>query len=103
MRNRVAQVSDVTVEVIDNGAEHRYEARVDGDLAGSAYYRDDGTRRVFTHTKVDDDYEGIGVGSALARAALEDARRRELAVVPRCPFIAGYIQRHPQFADLVQR
>ena len=88
------------VAVIDNPAEERFEARIDGDLAGSTYYRDNGGRRVFTHTKVDPDYEGHGVGSALARAALDDARQRGLTIVARCPFIAAYLGRHPEYADL---
>ena len=88
-----------TVE--DNAAENRYEIRVDGDLAGYSAYRDVDGVRVFTHTKVEDDYEGQGVGSALAKAALDDARSRGLRIVPRCPFIAAYLQRHREYQDLV--
>ena len=90
------------VQVTNNEAEKRYEARVDGRLAGSAYYDTADDLIVFTHTEVDDDYEGQGVGSTLARAALDDVRadgRRK--VVPRCPFIKGWIDRHPDYADLV--
>ncbi len=91
-----------TVETKRNEAESRYEAYVDGELAGSAYYELDDKRIVFTHTEVDDRFEGKGVGSALARFALDDVRasvgRR---VVPRCPFIKGWIERHPEYADLV--
>jgi len=90
-----------TVEVADNPAEHRYEAFVGGALAGYAEYRDGPGRRIFTHTKVDDAFEGHGVGGALASAALDDVRAAGLEVVPRCPFIAAYIDRHPQYADLV--
>lgn len=89
------------INVQDNAEEHRYEVYVDGALAGYSAYRDEPGRRVITHTKIDDDFEGQGVGSALARAALDDVRSKNLTVVPRCPFIAGYIARHPSYADLV--
>jgi predicted GNAT family acetyltransferase len=94
-------MTDETITVRDNPENRRYEVFVDGDLAGFSAYRDEPGRRVFTHTKVDPDYEGQGVGSALARGALDDARQRQLAVVPRCPFIAEYIGRHQEYADLV--
>ena len=91
------------VRVTNNEAEKRYEARVDGRLAGSAYYDTADDLIVFTHTEVDDAYEGQGVGSTLARAALDDVRadgRRK--VVPRCPFIKGWIDRHPDYQDLLE-
>jgi predicted GNAT family acetyltransferase len=90
------------VQVTNNEAEQRYEARVDGELAGSAYYDTADDLIVFTHTEVDDAYEGHGVGSALARFALDDVRadgRRR--VIPRCPFIKGWIDRHPDYRDLL--
>ena len=90
-----------SITVSDNPDETRYDVFVDGDLAGFAVYRDEPRRRVFTHTEVDDRYEGHGVGGQLARAALDDVRRRGLGVVPQCPFIRGYIERHPEYADLV--
>ena len=94
-------MTDETITVRDNPDERRYEIYVDGDRAGFSAYRDEPGRRVFTHTKIDPDYEGHGVGSALARGALDDVRQRHLAVRPRCPFIAEYISRHPEYADLV--
>jgi predicted GNAT family acetyltransferase len=93
-------MTDPTITVNDNPASHRYEIFVDGDLAGFSAYRDEPGRRVFTHTKIDPDYEGQGLGSKLARAALDDARRQQLHVLARCPFIAEYIERHPDYADL---
>ena len=76
------------VQVTLNESEKRYEARLDGELAGSAYFDAADDLIVFTHTEVDDAYEGHGVGSALARGALDDVRadgRRK--VVARCAFI----------------
>lgn len=88
----------VTVE--DNEAARRFEARVDGQLAIAAYRRA-GETIVFTHTEVPDALAGRGIGSRLAHTALEQARAQGLAVVPRCPFIASYIRRHPEYAALV--
>ncbi|MGI8457040.1 MAG: GNAT family N-acetyltransferase [Propionibacteriaceae bacterium] len=88
--------------VVDNHASHRFEADVGGHLAGFAEYLSQPGRIVFTHTEVDPAYEGQGVGSALARCALDDVRAHStLRVVPRCPFIKGWIERHPDYADLV--
>jgi uncharacterized protein len=92
-------VSDV--QVSDQPEEQRYEVRVDGAHAGAAYYRPGEDALTFTHTEVDDAYEGRGIGSALAQGALDDVRRRGLRVVPQCPFIRGWIERHPAYADLV--
>src|SRR5512134_330069 len=88
-------------EVRDAPGRSRYEVTVDGVPAGFAAYRDQGDTRVFTHTEVLDDYEGRGVGSELAAAALDDVRAAGRSVVPRCPFIRGWIDRHPDYADLV--
>ena len=89
------------VQTTDNTEQHRYEARVDGELAGFAEYRVRGERVVFTHTEVDDAYEGQGIGSALARAALDEVRAAGRKAVPQCPFIRSWIDRHPEYADLV--
>ena len=94
-------MADSEVSVRDNADESRYEIYVDGDRAGVAAYRDEDGRRVFTHTMVEDDYEGQGVGSRLAAAALDDTRARGMTVVARCPFIRDYIERHPAYADLL--
>ena len=92
---------DPRIEVVDDPDETRYEIRVDGALAGFVLYRDEGDRVVLIHTEIDDAYEGQGLGGRLAAFALDDIRRRGLRVVPRCPFIRAYIERHPDYADLV--
>jgi len=95
-------MSDVVVT--DNPAENRYEARVDGELAGFAAYHLTRSSIVFTHTEVGPEFEGHGVGSALARFALDDVRAKgERDVVPVCPFIHGWIDDHAEYADLVRR
>jgi hypothetical protein len=90
-----------SIRVADNPSEHRYEVFVDDELAGLAVYRVEPGRLVFTHAEVDDAFGGMGVGGTLAAAALDDVRARGLQVVPQCPFIAAYIERHPDYADLV--
>jgi uncharacterized protein len=95
-------MSDVVVS--DNPEKNQYEARVDGELAGYAEYHLTRSSIVFTHTEVDPAYKGQGVGSALARFALDDVRSKgERDVVPVCPFIHGWIDDHPEYADLVRR
>lgn len=74
---------------------------VDGQVAGFAEYRLGSRTIIFTHTVVDPAYEGRGLGSRLARFALDDARARGLKVRPQCPFFARYIASHPAYADLV--
>jgi predicted GNAT family acetyltransferase len=97
--------STTDVEVRNHPDRSRYEAHVDDAVAGFAAYRLRGEPTsivVFTHTEVDPAYEGKGVGSALARAALDDVRSRGLGVVAMCPFISAYIRRHPEYADLLR-
>ena len=93
--------TDELPEVVDNPAEKRFEARVGGVLAGIAEYRLRPGRIVFTHTAVEAAFEGRGVGSRLAAVALDEVRARGLSVTPACPFIAAYIRRHREYADLV--
>src|SRR5262245_14332570 len=88
-------------EVVDVPEERRYELRLEGRVIGAAHYRRRDGEIVFTHTTVDASNEGHGFGSRLAAAVLDDARRQGLEVVALCPFIAGYIERHPEYADLV--
>jgi uncharacterized protein len=91
----------VELRVANNPDEGRFELYADDELAGSAYYRLAGEAIDFTHTEVDEAYEGQGLGSKLASAALDDARSRGLAVLPHCPFIRSYIERHSEYVDLV--
>jgi predicted GNAT family acetyltransferase len=92
----------MATEVTDNRERSRFEIRVDGAVAGFADYRLRDDRITFTHTEVDDAYEGQGLGSTLATYVLDAARERKLKVFPACPFIAEYIERHPDdYLDLV--
>ena len=89
------------VRVTDNPAEHRYEIRVDDRLAGFTVYREEPGRISFVHTEIDDEFEGQGLGSTLISEALDDARSRDLSVLPFCPFVNAYISDHPEYLDLV--
>lgn len=91
---------DVTVR--NNPEQHRYEALVDGEVVGSAFYSLTDEVITFIHTEIDPAFEGQGVGSVLARQALDDVRADGTRRVrPNCPFIRGWIERHPDYADLV--
>jgi predicted GNAT family acetyltransferase len=87
--------------VTDNRAKSRYEARVDGHLAGMVLYERAGKHITFTHTEVGGTHEGEGIGSALARFALDDAAANKLTVRPHCPFIRSWLKRHPDYQHLV--
>lgn len=92
-------MSDVAVfHAPDQG---RFEVRVDGEVAGFAEYVLRDGRYVFTHTEIDPAHEGEGLGSTLARGALDQVRAEGAPVVPLCPFIAAWIERHPDYDDLV--
>jgi uncharacterized protein len=78
----------------------RFEAIVDGERA-SLGYRREGDRVVMTHVTVPGPIEGRGVAGDLTRVALDWARSEALSVVPQCPYVAGWIQRHPEYAGLV--
>ncbi len=91
------------VQVVDNPSMQRYEIRVGGELSGFAEYELTPGRIVFTHTEIDPSVEGRGIGSRLAAWALDDVAARGLSVTPSCPFIAGFIRRHPIYAGLVGR
>jgi hypothetical protein len=87
--------------VQDVPEKSRYEIR-DGERAlGFAAYERHGDTTVFTHTEVDPDAGQDGLGSTLVRAALDDVRGRGGSVVPQCSFVRGWIDRHPEYADLV--
>lgn len=89
------------VTVIDNKERRRYEAHLNGELAGVLTYTVDDGVAVLPHTGVESRFEGRGIGGKLAKAALDGAREQGLKVAPWCPFIAAYIEKNPEYADLV--
>jgi hypothetical protein len=88
-------------QVRDNTELHRFELDADGQLAYSNYKREGGVITIM-HTEVPPALNGRGIGSALARGLLAIVRAQGLKVVPRCPFVAGYIAKHPEYADLLR-
>jgi uncharacterized protein len=87
--------------VTDNPARSQFEIHVGGEQAGLVKYRLDGQVISLVHTEVDDKFQGLGLAGKLARAALDEARERGLAVLPYCPYIKSWIAKHPDYADLV--
>lgn len=92
----------VQPEVVDNELEDRFELRYDGRLAGFAAYRHRDKATVFVHTEVDPEFEGKGLGSMLARQALDQTVARGEAIIPVCPFISAYLRKHPEYDDHVR-
>lgn len=90
-------------QVRQNAAENRFEIVIGKQTAGYVTYRDEPGLRVFLHAQVEPAFEGKGVGSRLAEGALSATREAGLRVEPQCDFIAVYIQRHQEYADLVSR
>ncbi|MEP6507789.1 MAG: GNAT family N-acetyltransferase [Gemmatimonadales bacterium] len=91
---------EVEATVRRNDAANRFEIEVDGELAVSNYLMR-GNTIYFMHTEVPPSLEGKGIGNTLALASLDYARAHNLRVVPRCQFIAAFIQRHKEYQDLV--
>jgi predicted GNAT family acetyltransferase len=87
-------------EVVDNPSEHRFELPIGGALA-VAYYHEAGGRIVLTHTEVPQELSSRGIGSKLARGVFEHLRRRGARVVTKCPFMAAYGARHPEYAAML--
>lgn len=92
------------VRVVDNPGASRFDAFVGDELAGFAEYRLRPGRIVFTHTEVDDAFEGHGVGSALVRQMLDQLRERtDVTVATSCPFVRAWLRRHPDYQELTRR
>ena len=95
----VADAADATV--VDSFERQRYEILIGGEVAGALHYRRHGERVELMHTEIEQTFSGRGLASRLAAAALADARSRSTVVVASCPFVTGYLDRHPEYADLV--
>ena len=89
-----------SLDVVMNDATHRFEVTLGAETAFAEYVLHNGAM-VLPHTVVPEAFAGKGVGSMLAQAALGYARDHGLKVKPSCPFIAGYIKKHPEWQDLV--
>jgi predicted GNAT family acetyltransferase len=88
-------------DVVNNKAQHRFELTVDGHLA-AAYYQLNGNVITFVHTEVPPELGGRGVGSRLVKGALDHVRAGGLKVIAECPFVKGWIGKHPDYQDLLK-
>jgi uncharacterized protein len=77
----------------------RYTISVDGRQVGVAEFLDRGDRRIFTHTKVDKDYEGRGLATILVEHALRETKAAGLTIVPKCSMVVAFVDKHPEYRD----
>jgi hypothetical protein len=97
------QAAGAQPEFTHNPQASQYELRMAGQVAARAVYRTQGDAICFTHTEVQPQHEGQGLGSRLAAYALDDVKTRGLKAVPQCPFIAKYIQKNEkEYGELVR-
>jgi len=93
----------MNTQIADHPQHHHYALSVDGKSAAHIEYRMHGEGTIeLVHTEVGKAFEGRGLGSQIAKFALDDARKRGLKVIPTCSYIAGWIQKHPDYGDLVK-
>jgi predicted GNAT family acetyltransferase len=92
---------DMNDTVSNNAAQHRFELAVDGHIA-AAYYKRAGNVITFEHTEVPAELGGKGIGSKLVKGALDQVRADGLKVVAECPFVKGWIEKHPDYAGLLK-
>jgi predicted GNAT family acetyltransferase len=92
-----------TLIVTDAEERHRYEARLveNGPLAALISYERSPTWMALLHTEVQEGFEGLGIGTQIVARVIDDARERGLAVVPRCPFVRRWLERHPEQQDVL--
>jgi predicted GNAT family acetyltransferase len=95
------QILDDAATIVDDPLASRYELHVRGELAAFTNYRLEPNRIVFSHTETLDGFSGHGLATRLARGVLDAARTRGLRVVPQCPFVAQFVDEHPEYQDLV--
>jgi hypothetical protein len=90
------------LEIVDNPAGRRYEARIDGELAGWVDYGRVRDRLIAIHTEVLPAFGGRGIASALVKRVIADVRAAGQFITPRCPFFVAHFERHPEDRDLVK-
>jgi predicted GNAT family acetyltransferase len=96
--------NDTPPQIADDKGARRYELTVGGKLAAHVAYRMQGSDTIdFVHTEVAPEFEGQGLGSRIAKFALDDARSRGLKVIPTCSYIANWLGKHPEYEDVVAR
>ncbi|MEV6767717.1 GNAT family N-acetyltransferase [Nocardia sp. NPDC051030] len=91
----------VAAAVVRNDAQHRYEVWYGNSLAGFTEYRERDDDTIFIHTEVDAAFGGKGLGNTLAHEAIEDVIKSGRVIVPRCPFIKSWLDKHPEYDEHV--
>ncbi|MFC4639343.1 GNAT family N-acetyltransferase [Deinococcus hohokamensis] len=89
-------------QIVHNAAESRYELHLGGEVAAFAEYRPAGDAVMLSHTETREGYEGRGLASRLIGEVLDTLKAEGRGVLPMCPFVAGYMREHREYADLVQ-
>jgi uncharacterized protein len=88
-------------DIIDNTEKHRFELAVEGHIAATYYNIADGVI-TFIHTEVPPELGGKGIGSKLIKGALDQVRADGLKVIPQCPFVKAFIEKNPDYQDLLK-
>jgi predicted GNAT family acetyltransferase len=89
------------ITIADDAAAHRFELRLGGEVAAWLEYNVLKDALLLSHTEVKPAFEGKGFASRLIAFTLDDVRRRGVHAIPVCPFVAGYLKKHPEYLDLV--
>src|SRR5436309_11707035 len=95
------ELDDMNNAVSNNATHHRYELKADGHIAATYYKMADGVI-TFIHTEVPPELGGKGIGSRLIKGALDQVRADGLKVIAECEFVKRYIEKHPNYADLLK-
>lgn len=88
-------------EIKDNPEMHRFELPLGGDALAVSYYKEEDGRVVLLHTEVPQELSGQGIGSRLARGVFESLRAKGRRVIAKCPFMAAYASRHPEYLAML--
>ena len=91
------------MNIYEDPENHRYVVEVDDVIAGFTVYHLAGGRHIFVHTEIQSTYSGQGVGSALVRYALDDVKSKGGKIVPLCPYVAGWIEHHPEYKAIIDQ
>lgn len=91
----------MAVEITENAGARRFELRVDGELAALVTYARNRTQIALTHTETEPGFEGQGYAKQLVEQLLANIRDEGLDLLPFCPFVSGYLRKHPEWLELV--
>lgn len=90
-------------EIINNAANQRFEMLLDNGEYAYLEYRYYKKDIAFMHTFVPESHEGQGLAAALAVYAFAFAKEKHLPVMVYCPYVAGYLKRHPEYKEQLDK